>query len=98
VKHHIRRGDIVVAISGESAGTGKHGKVLQVLPRQNRAIVEGFNYVKKHVRPTQDNPQGGIVEKEAPVHLSNLKLYERGEVKTKTPRKGPDDAAGTADA
>ncbi len=69
---HIKKGDMVVAISGEDAG-GKTGKVLQVIPKDATAIVEGFNYVKKHMRKTQDNPQGGIAEKEAPIHVSNLK-------------------------
>ena len=84
---NIKKGDVVVAISGDDAGTGKHGKVLQVLSGQNRAIVEGLNYVKKHIRPTQDNPQGGVVEKEAPIHLSNLKHYESGDAKAKTKAK-----------
>lgn len=69
---HIKKGDMVMALAGEDAGRGKPGKVLQVLPKDAKAIVEGFNYVKKHMRKTQDNPQGGIVEKEAPIHVSNL--------------------------
>lgn len=82
-KTQIKKGDVVVAIAGDDAGTGKHGKVLQVLSDQDKAIVEGLNYVKKHIRPTQDNPQGGVVEKEAPIHLSNLKLYQGGETRAK---------------
>jgi large subunit ribosomal protein L24 len=77
MKSRIKKGDIVMAITGEDAGGKKTGKVLQVLPEQQRAIVEGMNYVKKHMRKTQDNPQGGIVEKEAPIHLSNLKKVEK---------------------
>ena len=73
---HIKKGDMVLAISGEAAGGGKPGKVLQVLPKEAKAIVEGYNYVKKHMRKTQDNPTGGIVEKEAPIHVSNLKKVE----------------------
>lgn len=73
---HIKKGDLVVALSGEDASRGKPGKVLQVLPKQQRAIVEGFNYVKKHMRKTNDNPQGGIVEKEAPIHVSNLMKFK----------------------
>lgn len=69
---HIKKGDMVLAITGEDASRGKPGKVLQVLPKQKRAIVEGFNLVKKHMRKTQDNPQGGIAEIEAPIHVSNL--------------------------
>ena len=67
----IKKGDTVQVISG--ADKGKSGKVLQVLPETGRALVEGLNFVKKHMRKTQDNPQGGVFEKEAPIHLSNLK-------------------------
>ena len=72
---HIRRNDIVVAIAGRNAGTGKTGKVLQVIPNRGMAIVEGFNLVKKSMRKSQDNPQGGIGEKESPLAISNLLLY-----------------------
>lgn len=75
-KVHIKRGDVVIAITGEDAGTGKTGKVLQVMPESGRALVEGLNLVKKHMRRTQDNPQGGIVEKEAPIAVSNLKKVD----------------------
>ncbi len=67
----IKKGDNVQAITGSEKG--KSGKVLQVLPETGRALVEGLNFVKKHMRKTQDNPQGGVFEKEAPIHLSNLK-------------------------
>ena len=87
-KMHIKRGDIVMAISGEDADGKKTGKVLQVFPSQQRAIVEGFNYVKKHLRKSQDNPQGGIVEKEAPIHVSNLKLHKADE-KSAPVKKSP---------
>jgi large subunit ribosomal protein L24 len=80
-KLHIRKGDLVVAISGEDADGQKVGKVLQVFPEKGRAVVEGFNYIKKHVKKSQDNPQGGIVEKEAPLAVSKLKLHTRGEAK-----------------
>jgi len=70
----IKKGDLVKAVAGDDAG--KTGKVLQVLPESDRALVEGLNFVKKHVRKTQDNPQGGVFEKEAPIHLSNLKKEE----------------------
>lgn len=78
-KLHIKRGDLVMAISGEDADGKKTGKVLQVFPKTGRALVEGFHYVKKHLRKSQDNPQGGIVEKESSVHVSNLKLVKAGE-------------------
>jgi len=72
LKMHIRRGDIVKAISGEDADGKKTGKVLKVYPETNRALVEGFHFVKKHLRKSQDNPNGGIVEREAPMAASNL--------------------------
>lgn len=53
---------------------GKTGKILKVFPKQNRVIVEGVNLVKRHTRPNQQNPQGGIIEKEAPIHASNVML------------------------
>lgn len=74
MKCHIKKGDTVVAIAGDDKG--KTGKVLQVIPGKGTAIVEGLNFVKKHMRPTQDNPQGGVVEREAPMHVSNLKKAE----------------------
>ena len=71
-KFHIKRGDIVEAIKGRDAG--KTGKVLQMLGTKHRAIVEGLNEIKKHMRKSQENPKGGIVTKEAPIALANLKL------------------------
>jgi len=68
----IKKGDMVQVITGEEKG--KKGKVLQVLGE--RALVEGLNFVKKHMRKTQDNQQGGVIEKEAPIHCSNLKKAE----------------------
>ncbi|MFA7256661.1 MAG: 50S ribosomal protein L24 [Kiritimatiellales bacterium] len=70
----IKKGDLVKAISGDDKG--KTGKVLQVLPGNQRALVEGLNFVKKHMRKTQDNPQGGVFDKEASIHISNLKKAE----------------------
>ena len=72
---NIRKNDIVIPISGSSALGGKTGKVLQVIRAKNRVLVEGLNLVKKHMRKSQDNPKGGIVEKEASLQLSNLMLY-----------------------
>jgi large subunit ribosomal protein L24 len=71
-KFHVKKDDIVRVISG--ADRGKEGKVLQVLRKQNRVIVEGVRIVKKAQRPTQDNPEGGFQEKEGPIHISNVKL------------------------
>jgi large subunit ribosomal protein L24 len=70
----IKKGDSVKALCGDDKG--KTGKVLQVLPGTGRAVVEGLNFVKKHMRKTQDNPQGGVFDKEASIHMSNLKKAE----------------------
>lgn len=72
-KIHVKKGDTVVVITGKNAG--KRGKVLEVIPSENRVVVEGVNIVKKHTRPTQKMPQGGIVEKEAPIASSNVMIY-----------------------
>lgn len=80
-KMPVRRGDVVMAIVGDDADGKKTGKVLQVFPQTGRALVEGFNYVRKHLRKTKDNPQGGIMTKEAPIDVSNLKVIKRSEQK-----------------
>ncbi|WLD95304.1 50S ribosomal protein L24 [Alkalihalobacillus sp. AL-G] len=67
---HVKKGDKVQVISGKDKG--KQGVILQALPKQNRVIVEGVNVVKKHAKPSQDNPQGGILNIEAPIHASNV--------------------------
>lgn len=72
VKMHVRRGDVVRAISGADADGQKTGKVLKIYPKKGRVLVEGFNFVKKHMRKSQDNPNGGIVTKEAPLAASKL--------------------------
>lgn len=71
-KVHIKKNDMVVVIAGKDKG--KMGKVLRVFPRKNRAIVEGVNLVKRHMKPTPYS-SGGIVEKPAPVHISNLMVF-----------------------
>jgi large subunit ribosomal protein L24 len=68
----IVKSDTVLVLSGNDRG--KTGKVLKVFPNKNRAVVEGVNLIKKHSRPTRDLPQGGIIEKEGPIHISNLKV------------------------
>ncbi|MFP4556051.1 MAG: 50S ribosomal protein L24 [Bacteroidales bacterium] len=73
-KLHIRKGDTVFVKSGEYKG--KQGKVLEVFINKDRAIVEGVNIMSKHTKPNAKNPQGGIVKKEAPVHISNLMLVD----------------------
>jgi large subunit ribosomal protein L24 len=74
VKLHIKKGDTVRVIAGDSKGS--EGKVLEIRTDDNRAIVEGLNLVKKHTKPNAKHPQGGIVEQEAPIHLSNLQLVD----------------------
>ncbi len=71
-KLKIKSGDTVKVIAGDHKGS--EGKVLKVLIDKNRAIVEGVNMVKKHTKPSAQSPQGGIVEKEASIHISNLSL------------------------
>ena len=73
-KMHIRRGDRVKVIRGNYAGT--EGTVLRVLKEENRVVVEGVNQRKRHMRPTQENPEGGIVTFEAPIHASNVMLID----------------------
>ena len=72
----IRKGDTVQIISGTDAG--KVGRVIKVYLDRDRILVEGINIVKKHTRPSQDNPQGGIIEKEASIHVSNTLLMASG--------------------
>ena len=73
-KLHIKKGDTVYVNTGEDKG--KTGKVLSVLVKDQRALVEGINMVSKHTKPNAQNPQGGIVKKEAPIHISNLNLID----------------------
>ena len=73
-KTHIKKGDMVKVLAGENRGDT--GRVLEVDRDRNRAIVEGLNLNKKHSKPTTANPQGGIVEKEGPIHISNLMLID----------------------
>ena len=73
-KLHIKKGDTVVVITGNNKG--QKGRVLEVIKTTNRAIVEGVNLIKKHTKPNAESPQGGIIEKEAPVHISNLMLVD----------------------
>jgi len=72
----IRKGDTIVILSGNDRG--KTGRVLSVDPAKNKVVVEGVNLIKRHSRPTQRNPKGGIVEREGAVHLSNVALYRDG--------------------
>jgi len=71
MSNKLKKGDEVVVITGDHKGS--KGKILEVIRTKNRVLVEGVNLVKKHERKTQDNPQGSIIEREASIHLSNVK-------------------------
>jgi len=73
-KLNIKKGDTVMVIAGDSKG--QQGRVLMVDREKEKAMVEGVNVVSKHSRPTNKNPKGGIIEKEAPIHISNLKVID----------------------
>ncbi len=73
-KLHIKKGDSVIVITGEAKG--QQGRVLDVLVKKRRAIVEGVNMVSKHTKPNAQNPKGGILKKEASIHISNLLLVD----------------------
>lgn len=70
---HVKKGDLVVVISGPYKGV--KGRVLKAFPKTCRVIVEKVNMIKKHTKPSQRNPQGGIIHKEAPIHASNVMLW-----------------------
>ena len=69
----IKKGDRVVVLTGKDKG--RQGAVLRVLPKEDRVVVEGLNMVQRHTRPTQSDPQGGIKNKEAALHISNVAIY-----------------------
>jgi large subunit ribosomal protein L24 len=71
---HVRKGDTVIVVAGKERG--KKGKVLRVLPEKGRVVVERINMIKKHQRPTQKIRQGGIIEREGAIHLSNVMLVD----------------------
>ena len=74
----ITKGDLVQVITGNNKG--KTGRVIKVFLSKDKILVEGINIIKKHSRPTQDNPQGGIIEKEAAIHISNVMLLADGKI------------------
>mgnify|MGYP001346172396 CR=1 FL=1 len=84
-KLNIRKGDTVMVIAGDSRG--QQGKVLRVDTGKEKAIVEGVNLVSKHTKPNAKSPQGGIVKKEAPVHLSNLMIVDNSGKPTRIGRR-----------
>ena len=73
-KLHIKKGDVVKVIAGNSKG--QEGKVIEVLTTKSRALVEGVNMVSKHTKPNAANPQGGIIKQEASIHISNLLVVD----------------------
>jgi large subunit ribosomal protein L24 len=73
-KFHIKKGDLVIINSGENKG--QQGRVLEVFYDKEKAIVEGVNMISKHTKPNAKSPQGGIIRKEAPVHISNMNLVD----------------------
>lgn len=75
IKTHVKKGDEVVVISGNHRH--ESGKVLQVFPEKQQVLVEGVRLIKKHQRKSQDQPDGGIIEREGPLHISNVKLTEK---------------------
>ena len=83
-KFHIKKNDIVVVIAGSHKG--KQGKVLEIRSSKNRAVVEGVAMLKKHIKKSDKNPQGGIIESEGTIHVSNLMLLSRFE-KSKRAKK-----------
>jgi large subunit ribosomal protein L24 len=77
-KFKLKSGDTVRVIAGDHKGS--EGKVLQIIKDKDRVVVEGVNMISKHTKPSAQNPQGGIVKKEAPLHISNVLLVEDGAV------------------
>ena len=87
IKFHVKKGDQVEVISGNFRGSS--GKVLEVLPKKQRVLIEGVRIIKKHLRKSQDNPSGKIAEREGPIHISNVKLVERETKAEKKEKKQP---------
>jgi large subunit ribosomal protein L24 len=77
IKTHVNKGDKVEVISGNFRGSA--GTIRQVYPAKSQVIVEGVRMIKKHAGKSQDRPEGGIIEKEGPIHISNVKLIEKAE-------------------
>ena len=80
-KTDVKKGDQVTVIAGNSKG--ESGRVLQVLVKKDRVVVEGVHKIKKHAQKSQDRPQGGIIEREGTIHISNVKLVEKAPVEEK---------------
>jgi large subunit ribosomal protein L24 len=87
IKFHVKKGDQVEVVSGNFKGSS--GKILEVLPRKQRVLVEGVRIIKKHLKKSQDNPTGKIAEREGPIHISNVKLVEAETKSDKKAKKKP---------
>ena len=85
-KIHIKKGDTVVQIAGKIVDNNNTGKVLRVYTKTYRAVVEGWNIISRHTKPSASNPNGGIIKREAPIHISNLMLLD-GKTATRVGRK-----------
>jgi len=88
IKLHVKKGDNVEVICGNFRGSS--GKILEVFPQKQRVLIEGVRIIKRHLRKSQDNPQGKIAEREGPIHISNVRLLERG---AKASKKKPEPKA-----
>ena len=84
-KRHVKKGDMVMVIAGDDKG--KKGRIVEVITSSERALVEGINIVSRHTKPNAQNQNGGIIKKEAPVHISNLKVVDKAGNATRTGRK-----------
>jgi len=82
LKSHVNRGDIVRVIAGNHRGA--EGKILQVIRGKDQVLIEGVRMIKKHMRKSQDHPNGAIIEREGPIHLSNVRRIEAAEKKKET--------------
>jgi large subunit ribosomal protein L24 len=91
IHFHVKKGDNVEVITGNHKGAS--GKVLQILPKKQQVLIEGVRMIKKHQKKSQDNPQGAIVQREGPVHISNVKPVEKTEKAAKPEKKSRKKAA-----
>jgi large subunit ribosomal protein L24 len=84
-RFHVKKGDNVQVITGNHKGST--GKILQVFPTKSQVLIEGVRMIKKHTRKSQDNPQGAIIQREGPIHVSNVKKVEEAEATSKAATK-----------
>lgn len=80
-KFHVKKGDTVAVTTGNHKGAS--GKILAVLPAKAQVLIEGVRLIKKHTKKSQDNPNGAIIEREGPIHISNVKVVDKAEAKAK---------------